>query len=131
MLAAHNKSVATEENLRFRLRDLGAPLLRHGRMLSVMFLFIASLTLLLAHARLQMHQLHFMANVTVAIPSSIKLRPAHSPAFLILIAACAGLLIGLSVTYLIDYSDPCFHSSAQVVRTLRVPLVVAIPKRPS
>jgi hypothetical protein len=38
-------------------------------------------------------------------------------------------LIGLSLTYLVDYRDPCFHSPAQVIRTLRIPLVVAIPKR--
>jgi hypothetical protein len=109
MLATHDKSVATEESLRFSLRDLAPPLLRHKRTLSVSFLFVVSLTLVLGH----------------------MLPPAHSSAVLILSAVILGLLIGLSLTYLLDYRDPCFHSPVQVIRRLRVPLVVAVPKRPS
>ena len=112
MPATHNKSVATEESRRFSLSDLAPPLLRRKRMFSIIFLSIVSLALLLPHA------------------SSIPLLPAHTSAVLILIAVVLGLLIGLALTYLMDYRDPHFHSSVQVMRTLRVPLVVAIPKRP-
>jgi uncharacterized protein involved in exopolysaccharide biosynthesis len=131
MSATHNNPVATEESRRFSLRDLAPPLLRRKRMLSVIFLSIASLALLLPYARFQKHQLHLIPNVTITIPSSIPLLPAHTSAVLILIAVVLGLLVGLALTYLMDYRDPCFHSSVQVMRTLRVPLVVAIPKRPS
>jgi uncharacterized protein involved in exopolysaccharide biosynthesis len=131
MLATLNKSVATEESLRFSLRDLAAPILRRKRTLSVAFLFVVSVTLLLGHVRFQKYQSHAIPNVTITISSSIPLLPAHSSAVLILIAIVLGLLIGISLTYLADYRDPCFHSPVQVIRMLRVPLVVAIPKRPS
>ena len=131
MLATHNKSVATEESLRFSLRDLAPPLLRRKRTLSVTFLFVVSVTLLLGHMRFQKHQPHTVPSVTITAASSIPLLPAHSSAVLILIAIVLGLLIGLSLTYLVDYRDPCFRSPVQVIRRLKVPLVVAIPKRPS
>jgi capsular polysaccharide biosynthesis protein len=63
------------------------------------------------------------------LTSFIPLLPAHTTAVTILIAIILGLMIGLSLTYLVDYLDPCFRSPAQVIRTLRIPLVVAIPRR--
>jgi hypothetical protein len=131
MLATHSNSVATEESLRFSLRDLAAPILRRKRTLSVTFLFVVSVTLLLGHTRFQKHQSHFTPNLTITVASSIPLLPAHNSAVLILSAVILGLLIGLSVTYLVDYRDPCFHTPVQVIRRLRVTLVVAVPKRPS
>jgi hypothetical protein len=111
MLARHNNSLATEESRRFTLRDLAAPILRRKRTMAATFLIVVAVTLLLGH--------------TPFIP----LLPAHSSAVTILIAIILGLLIGLSLTYLVDDRDPYFHSPAQVIRTLRIPLVVAIPKR--
>jgi hypothetical protein len=131
MLAAHNNSVATEESLRLRLRDLAAPILRHKRTLSVTFLSVVSVALLLGHTQFQKHQSHIIPSVTITVAASIPLLPAHSSAVLILIAVLLGLLIGLSLTYLVDYRDSCFRTPVQVIRALRVPLVVAIPKRPS
>jgi uncharacterized protein involved in exopolysaccharide biosynthesis len=119
------------QGLRFSLRDLVPPLLRRKRTFPAVFFFVVSVTLLFGHLRFQKYQSQTIANVTIAVPSSIALLPAHSSAVLILNAIVLGLLIGLSLTYLFDYCDPCFHSGVQVIRTLRVPLVVAIPKRPS
>jgi hypothetical protein len=129
MLAAHNNSVATEETLRFTLRDLAAPILRRKRMMSLTFLFAFSVTLLLAHTQFRQRPGDTVANVTITLPSAIALLPEHNPALTIVIAIVLGLLIALSLTYLVDSLDPCFHSPAQVIRTLRIPLVVAIPKR--
>jgi asparagine N-glycosylation enzyme membrane subunit Stt3 len=111
MLARHNNWFATEESLRFTLLDLAAPLRRRKRTMFFTFLFVVSVALLLGHTRF------------------ILLLPEHNPAVTILIAIILGLLIGLPLTYLVDYRDPCFHSPAQVIRKLRIPLVVAIPKR--
>jgi uncharacterized protein involved in exopolysaccharide biosynthesis len=193
MPATHNNSIATEESLRFSLRDLAPPILRRKRTLSVTFLFVVSVTLLLGYVPFQKYQSHrtilaqtaltntkaapdtmpgmqgsqsfneadldreakrdeqmyllylstreqqrsegtsasTIPNATITVPSSIPPLPAHTSAVIILIAIVLGLLIGLSVTYLVDYRDPCFHSPVQVIRTLRIPLVVAIPKRTS
>jgi heme A synthase len=107
----YNHSLATEDNLRFALSDLAAPILRHKRTMLFTFLLVLSATLILGH--------------TTVFP----LLPAHTSAVTLLIAILLGLLLGLSLTYLVDYRDPCFHSPVQVIRTLRIPLVVAIPRR--
>jgi hypothetical protein len=103
MLAGHNNSVATEKSLRYTPRDLATPLLRRKRTLSLTFLFVVPITLL----------------------------PAHGSVVIVLLAILLGLLISVSLAYLVDVCNPCFHTPVQVVRSLRVPLVVAIPKRPS
>ena len=119
MLATHNNSVATEESLRLTMRDLATPILRRKQTMSVTFLFVVSVTLLLDQMPFRKYTL----------PSYLPLLPAHSSAVTILIAILLGLLIGLFLTYLVDYRNPFFRSPAQVIRTLRIPLVVAIPKR--
>jgi hypothetical protein len=120
MRAKNNNSVATQETLRFTMRDLTAPLLRRKQTLSITFLCVVSLTLLLGDT-IPIH----ISTLTSLIP----LLPAHTTAVAVLTAILLGLVIGLSLTYLVDYCDPCFHSPAQVIRTLRIPFVVAIPKR--
>jgi hypothetical protein len=174
MPATHNKSVATEESLRFTLRDLAAPILRRKR--TVTFLFVASVTLLLGYPRLQKNPAHRTVLAPAAltdakgasnasqslneadlereakldeqmyllylssreqeraedtVPTIAPRMPAQSTTVIVLIAVVLGLFISLSLAYLVDYCDPCFHSPVQVIRTLRIPLVVAIPKRTS
>jgi capsular polysaccharide biosynthesis protein len=109
MRATNNNSVATQNTRHFTLPDLTTPLLRRKRTLSITFLSVVSLTLWLSH--------------------TIPQLSAHTSTITILAAILVGLLIGVSLTYLVDYRDPCFHSPAQVIRTLRIPLVVTIPKR--
>jgi hypothetical protein len=115
----HNNSVVTQESLRFTLRDLATPILSHKRVMSLTFLFIAPAALLLAQT----------STWKYTLPSFIPLLPAHSAALTILIAIIVGLLTGLSLTYLVDYRDACFHTPTQVLRALKIPLVIAIPKR--
>jgi hypothetical protein len=129
MRVMDNNSVATQETLRFTLRDLAAPILRRKRTLSITFLFVVSVTLLLDHTRFQNQSHTTLPAHTITLSSFIPPLPAHSSVVTVLIATLLGLLIGLSLTYLVDYRDPYFHSPAQVIRTLRIPLVVAIPKR--
>jgi hypothetical protein len=115
----HNNSFATQDGRRFTSRDLAAPIFRHKRTMSVTFLFIAPAALLLGQT----------STWKYTVPSFIPLLPAHSAAVTILVAIIVGLLTGLSLTYLVDYRDPCFHTPTQVIRALRIPLVMAIPKR--
>jgi hypothetical protein len=119
MQATHNTSLVTQDTLRFTLRDLATPLLRRKRIMSLTFLFVVPATLVLDHAPFHQYPL----------PSFFPLLPAHGSAVTLLIAILLGLLAALFLTYLVDSRDPCFHSPAQVIRTLRIPLVVAIPKR--
>jgi uncharacterized protein involved in exopolysaccharide biosynthesis len=68
-------------------------------------------------------------NVAIAVPPAIPVLPAHGPLFILLIAFALAVLISLPTAYIIDYFDPSFHTPAQVIDILGVPVVVAVPKR--
>jgi uncharacterized protein involved in exopolysaccharide biosynthesis len=75
------------------------------------------------HGKLQITQ------VTVAIPPARPVLPAHGPLFILFIALASAILVGFPAAYILDYFDPSFHTPAQVTEILRVPIVVAVPKR--
>jgi uncharacterized protein involved in exopolysaccharide biosynthesis len=68
-------------------------------------------------------------SVAIAVPPAIPLRPAYSPALIILSAFAAAALISLLTVYITDHYDPSFHTPAEVMDFLEVPVVVALPKR--
>jgi uncharacterized protein involved in exopolysaccharide biosynthesis len=70
-----------------------------------------------------------IANVAVAVPPAIPVLPAYG--FLLVIQVALGLAVVLSivVAYVVEYFDTSFHSPAQVVEALGIPVVVAMPKR--
>jgi polysaccharide biosynthesis protein PslE len=76
-----------------------------------------------AHGKLRISQ------VTVAIPPARPVLPAHGPIFVLFIALASAVLVSFPAAYLLDYFDPSFHTPAQVTEILRVPIVVAVPKR--
>jgi uncharacterized protein involved in exopolysaccharide biosynthesis len=68
-------------------------------------------------------------NIAIAVPPAIPALPAHG---LPLILACAfgiTVILSLAAAYTVNYLDPSFHSPAQVVDILGIPLVVAVNKR--
>jgi uncharacterized protein involved in exopolysaccharide biosynthesis len=68
-------------------------------------------------------------NVAIAVPPAIPVLPVHGPAFIFLFAFAIAAMVGLPTAYFIDYFDPSFHTPAQVVDILGIPVVLAIPKR--
>jgi uncharacterized protein involved in exopolysaccharide biosynthesis len=68
-------------------------------------------------------------NVAIAVPPAIPVLPTHSPAFIFLVALALATLTSFPIAYLVDYLDPSFHTPAEVIDTLGVPVVVAVPKR--
>jgi uncharacterized protein involved in exopolysaccharide biosynthesis len=70
-----------------------------------------------------------IGQVAIAIPPARPVLPAHGLAFILLIALFSAVLISFPMVYVIDYFDPSFHTPAQVIEILRVPVVVAVPKR--
>jgi uncharacterized protein involved in exopolysaccharide biosynthesis len=68
-------------------------------------------------------------SVAIAVPPAIPMRPTHSPALIILITFAMAVLISLSTVYIADHYDPSFHTPAEVIDFLGVPVVVALPKR--
>jgi uncharacterized protein involved in exopolysaccharide biosynthesis len=68
-------------------------------------------------------------NVAIAVPPAIPVLPTHGPLFIVAIALALAVLISLPAAYIIDYFDPSFHTPAQVIDMLGVPVVVAVPRR--
>jgi uncharacterized protein involved in exopolysaccharide biosynthesis len=70
-----------------------------------------------------------IANVEVAVPPAIPVLPEYE--FLVVIEVALGLAIVLAITmaYIVEYFDSSFHTPAQVVDLLGIPVVVAMAKR--
>ncbi len=68
-------------------------------------------------------------NVAIAVPPAIPVLPTHSPVFILLVGFAIAALVSFPTAYIVDYFDPSFHTPAQVIDTLGVPVVVAVPKR--
>jgi uncharacterized protein involved in exopolysaccharide biosynthesis len=69
-----------------------------------------------------------IANVAIAVPPAIPTLPVHNATLIGFAGLFLSIAIGMGVAYLAEYMDPSFHTPNEVVETLRVPLVVAIPK---
>ncbi len=69
-----------------------------------------------------------IVNVAIATPPAIPVLPAHNLAFIFLAAFALATLVSFPAAYIIDYFDPSFHTPAQVVDMLGVPVVVSVPK---
>ena len=70
-----------------------------------------------------------VANVALAEPPEVPALPVYSLATLLLIAVAGSSIFSVVTTYIVDYLDPSFHTPAQVIEFLDIPVVVAIPKR--
>jgi uncharacterized protein involved in exopolysaccharide biosynthesis len=70
-----------------------------------------------------------IANVSIAVPPAIPALPVAGFGVTLLFALGAATFLSLAVAYCVDYFDPSFHTPAQVVDILGVPVVVAVPRK--
>jgi uncharacterized protein involved in exopolysaccharide biosynthesis len=70
-----------------------------------------------------------IANVAIAVPPAIPVLPVFSWPLILAISFGTALVLSVGMAYAVDYLDPSFHSSNQVVETLGIPVVVVLPKR--
>jgi uncharacterized protein involved in exopolysaccharide biosynthesis len=68
-------------------------------------------------------------NVAIAVPPAIPVLPAHSILYVLALALGLALIVSLATAYMFDYVDSSFHTPDQVVESLRIPIVIALPKR--
>jgi uncharacterized protein involved in exopolysaccharide biosynthesis len=68
-------------------------------------------------------------NVAITVLPATPVLLAHGPAITVLLAFALAALVSFPTAYIVDYFDPTFHTRAQVIDTLGVPIVVALPKR--
>jgi uncharacterized protein involved in exopolysaccharide biosynthesis len=68
-----------------------------------------------------------IANVAVAVPPDIPALPMHSIPYVILVGLALSTMLAIAMAYIVDYFDPSFHTPAQVIEILDIPVVVAVP----
>jgi uncharacterized protein involved in exopolysaccharide biosynthesis len=69
-----------------------------------------------------------IANVAIAVPPAIPVLPVFSWPMIALIGFGSATVFGIGAAYTADYLDPSFHTPAQVIEILRIPVVAAIPE---
>jgi len=70
-----------------------------------------------------------IANVAIAIPPAIPVLPVLSWPLILLIALGSGLVLSIVVAYGMDFMDSSFHTPAQVIEMMGIPVVVAVSKK--
>lgn len=70
-----------------------------------------------------------IANVAIAVPPGIPALPTHGFLFFVFSGLAMATLLAISAAYLADYFDPSFHTPAQVMEMLGIPVVVAVSKK--
>jgi uncharacterized protein involved in exopolysaccharide biosynthesis len=70
-----------------------------------------------------------ISNVTIAVPPAIPVLPVYSFPMVVLAALGLATMLSIGAAYTVDYCDTTFHSPAQVVDMLGIPVVVSVPKK--
>ena len=70
-----------------------------------------------------------IANVAIAVPPDIPALPAHGFLIVMLFGLAFATMLAIALAYLVDYFDSSFHTPAQVIEMLGIPVVVAVPKK--
>jgi uncharacterized protein involved in exopolysaccharide biosynthesis len=72
-----------------------------------------------------------IANVAIAVPPVIPVLPVFGLPMIVLMGLVSATVVSLGAAYATDYLDPSFHTPAQVIEILGIPVIAAIPKRPA
>ena len=70
-----------------------------------------------------------IANVAIAVPPSIPVLPVLSWPLTVVIAIGSAIVISIGIAYAVDYLDPSFHTPAQVIDMMGIPVVIAVSKK--
>jgi uncharacterized protein involved in exopolysaccharide biosynthesis len=68
-------------------------------------------------------------NVDIAIPPTIPVLPVMSPVMVVLLALLLAAFLSTMTAYAFDYFDSSFHSPAEVVDMLGIPVVIPMSKK--
>jgi uncharacterized protein involved in exopolysaccharide biosynthesis len=70
-----------------------------------------------------------IANVAIAVPPAIPVLPVFSWPMIILIGIGSAMFLSIGAAYGFDYWDPAFHTPAQVIDILGIPVVISVGKK--
>jgi uncharacterized protein involved in exopolysaccharide biosynthesis len=65
---------------------------------------------------------------TLATPPTVPLSPVHGRGVIFLIALGLATAVSFPTALILDCVDPCFHTPTQVIETLGIAVVLAVPK---
>jgi uncharacterized protein involved in exopolysaccharide biosynthesis len=69
-----------------------------------------------------------IANVALAVPPSLPALPVHNPILIGIVGLLLSVGLGMAAAYLAQYMDPSFRTPVEVGESLRISVVVAIPR---
>jgi len=70
-----------------------------------------------------------IANVAIAVPPAIPVLPVLSWPSLVLIGLGSAIVLSIGAAYTVDYFDSSFHTPAQVIDILGIPVVLTVSKK--
>lgn len=70
-----------------------------------------------------------ISNVAIADPPEVPALPVYSLTTFLLAGFAASIAISVIGAYVVDYLDATFHTPAEVIDILDIPVVIAVPKR--
>lgn len=68
-------------------------------------------------------------NVVLAVPPFVPVLPAVSPLLVVVVGFFLAAFVSVATTFLAEYLDPTFRTSADVIEILKVPVVVSVPNQ--
>jgi capsular polysaccharide biosynthesis protein len=72
---------------------------------------------------------HQTVTVTIAAPPTLPASPAHHRAVIALIALALATFVSLPAAIIVDCLDRGFHSPDEVIESLGITVVLAVPRR--
>lgn len=70
-----------------------------------------------------------IANVAIAVPPAIPVLPVLSWPKIVVIAFGIALILSIVMAYAVDYLDSSFHTPAEVIDILGIPVVITVAKK--
>jgi uncharacterized protein involved in exopolysaccharide biosynthesis len=70
-----------------------------------------------------------IGNVSIAVPPVFPLLPASSPFLIMAVGLFVAFFMSVGLAFVLDYFDSSFRTPAEVLETLRIPVLGAVPKQ--
>jgi uncharacterized protein involved in exopolysaccharide biosynthesis len=72
-----------------------------------------------------------IGNVAIAVPPVMPVLPAQNPLLVMAVGLFVSMFLSAGVATVMDYLDTSFRTPAEVIETLRVPVLAFVPKQAS
>jgi polysaccharide biosynthesis protein PslE len=70
-----------------------------------------------------------IGNVSIAVPPVLPILPAYNPFLILAVGLFVAVFMSIGLVFFRDYLDSSFRTPAEVLETLRVPVLASVPKQ--